>query len=317
MTELPDHVRMNQQVLARQAAFWEQQYPELAELGLNVTPANSELVCAVYGEHIRLIDPRASVLTLSTVYRHLVAKAADLDLGPAPRRLLAQLYLDRGFARKALEVLEPEDDLYQEAEAKLQLHFERYGCDVVKFSQREGSRGMGLVHYFAAHRDLIQGKSIFHIAPEPELFEFFKVNAAQLDCTYRSMDGGRPGMVEHHDICAMDVEDDTFDLIICHRVIEHVADEASALCEMHRVLKPGGLLNISAPEALYLDKTADWVVPDPDIHGHIRTYGMDFAETIAKAGFQVRRENWLTDLADETLFDAKAVPTGMYNALKI
>jgi len=43
-------------------------------------------------------------------------------------------------------------------------------------------------------------------------------------------------------------EDGYFDLIICVETIEHVMDQKSAISELKRVLKPGGLLFISTPE---------------------------------------------------------------------
>lgn len=41
--------------------------------------------------------------------------------------------------------------------------------------------------------------------------------------------------------------DNRFDLIVCHTVIEHVFDVEKALVEMYRVLKPGGVLDLEAP----------------------------------------------------------------------
>lgn len=43
----------------------------------------------------------------------------------------------------------------------------------------------------------------------------------------------------------------TFDLILSHEVIEHVADDREAVCEMVRVLKPGGRAVIFCPNRGY------------------------------------------------------------------
>ena len=43
----------------------------------------------------------------------------------------------------------------------------------------------------------------------------------------------------------------TFDLILSHEVIEHVQDDRSAICEMIRVLKPGGRAIIFCPNRGY------------------------------------------------------------------
>jgi SAM-dependent methyltransferase len=43
----------------------------------------------------------------------------------------------------------------------------------------------------------------------------------------------------------------TFDLILSHEVIEHVQDDRAAICEMIRVLKPGGRIVIFCPNRGY------------------------------------------------------------------
>jgi len=45
--------------------------------------------------------------------------------------------------------------------------------------------------------------------------------------------------------------DGKFDLVICHTVLEHVIDIETTVREMYRVLKPGGLLHIIAPNYLW------------------------------------------------------------------
>lgn len=42
-------------------------------------------------------------------------------------------------------------------------------------------------------------------------------------------------------------EDSYFDVVFCADVIEHVADPIQMLCEMRRVLRPGGVLIVSTP----------------------------------------------------------------------
>lgn len=51
------------------------------------------------------------------------------------------------------------------------------------------------------------------------------------------------------DITAIPVDDGSFDAVMCTEVLEHVPDPVAALKELHRVLKPGGLLLITAPFA--------------------------------------------------------------------
>ena len=57
---------------------------------------------------------------------------------------------------------------------------------------------------------------------------------------------------------ALPYADATFDLILSHEVLEHVQDDAQAVAEMVRVLRPGGRAVIFVPNRLYPFET----------HGH-------------------------------------------------
>jgi 2-polyprenyl-3-methyl-5-hydroxy-6-metoxy-1,4-benzoquinol methylase len=49
------------------------------------------------------------------------------------------------------------------------------------------------------------------------------------------------------DLCALDLPDTSFDLVVCFEAIEHLDDPSSALDHLRRVLRPGGLLLVSTP----------------------------------------------------------------------
>jgi len=49
------------------------------------------------------------------------------------------------------------------------------------------------------------------------------------------------------DIGKLPLDDDSFDVVTCFETIEHVEDAAAAIAELHRVLKPDGILVISSP----------------------------------------------------------------------
>jgi 2-polyprenyl-3-methyl-5-hydroxy-6-metoxy-1,4-benzoquinol methylase len=60
--------------------------------------------------------------------------------------------------------------------------------------------------------------------------------------------GAGPGVIfTTGDVAALDLDADTFDLVVCFEVIEHVEDTDAVLDELARVLAPGGLLLISSP----------------------------------------------------------------------
>ena len=45
--------------------------------------------------------------------------------------------------------------------------------------------------------------------------------------------------------CLSQFEDNTFDVIICHNVLEYIDDKASVIQELARVMKPGGTLSLA------------------------------------------------------------------------
>lgn len=56
-----------------------------------------------------------------------------------------------------------------------------------------------------------------------------------------------PQIDRHDDIEDLQFPDDHFDAIVCWSVLEHVPSPQRAISEMHRVLKPGGLIWVQLP----------------------------------------------------------------------
>jgi 2-polyprenyl-3-methyl-5-hydroxy-6-metoxy-1,4-benzoquinol methylase len=52
-------------------------------------------------------------------------------------------------------------------------------------------------------------------------------------------------------ILEMPFKKNTFDVVTCSEVIEHVTDPQKAIAEMYRVLKPGGILFLTTPNAFW------------------------------------------------------------------
>lgn len=78
----------------------------------------------------------------------------------------------------------------------------------------------------------------------------------------------------------LNFEDATFDLVTALDVVEHNEHDVAMLQEMHRVLKPGGLVLISVPAFQWL-----WSFND-DINDHKRRYTVgDLEEKLRRVGF--------------------------------
>jgi SAM-dependent methyltransferase len=73
-----------------------------------------------------------------------------------------------------------------------------------------------------------------------------------VDIAQAVLDAVTPGMpdsvrLQAGDLRKLDREDDSFELVVCFEVIEHLADPNTVLDELARVLAPGGLLLVSSP----------------------------------------------------------------------
>lgn len=59
------------------------------------------------------------------------------------------------------------------------------------------------------------------------------------------------------DICNLPYEDNTFDFAVSFDVFEHIEDDAKAVSEIYRVLKPGGILLMTVPAFPFLFSSHD------------------------------------------------------------
>lgn len=98
---------------------------------------------------------------------------------------------------------------------------------------------------------------------------------------------------------------DTFDVIVCYHVLEHIPDDASAIAELARVLKPGGLAFIQVPR-----NPDEMTAEDPSApveerirrfgqDDHVRFYGKDLENRLAAGGLIPRTEKPAAALSEE------------------
>lgn len=77
--------------------------------------------------------------------------------------------------------------------------------------------------------------------------EVLAVDISEATIEVASNDVPEGVVCEVADLRALSLPDDSFDLIVCFEVIEHVEEQDRVLDELARVLRPGGLLLISSP----------------------------------------------------------------------
>lgn len=60
-----------------------------------------------------------------------------------------------------------------------------------------------------------------------------------------------------NDCAAIDLPDDSADLVFCHQTFHHLVQQERALSEFHRILKPGGLLLFAESTKAYIHS---WII---------------------------------------------------------
>lgn len=144
-------------------------------------------------------------------------------------------------------------------------------------------------------------KSVLHVAPEQCFYKLFK---KQDNLNYLTTDLFSPLADVKADICNLPFEDNSYDIIFCNHVLEHIEDDKKAMQELYRVLKPGGLGIFQIPQELDRENTyEDFSIISPEErkkhfgqYDHVRIYGRDYFEKLRDIGFDVQ-EIKSTDIA--------------------
>ena len=160
--------------------------------------------------------------------------------------------------------------------------------------------------YLDRRTDLFNGKSktMLHVAPEP----FFEERLRNLiNGSYLTADLLNPRAMVKMDITDIQYPDDTFDVVYCSHVLEHVPDDNKAMRELRRVMKPDGWAILMVP--ITADKTfEDPTITDPaerlkafGQEDHVRRYGPDYLDRLREAGFSVKVTRAQDFLAEEDI----------------
>lgn len=146
--------------------------------------------------------------------------------------------------------------------------------------------------YFKRKTDFFASKSfkMLHVAPEAT---FEKLFHRQLGNNYLTADLFNPRAMVKMDITDIQYPDDSFDVIYCSHVLEHVPDDRKAMREFFRVLKPSGWAMLLVPivgEQTFEDPSITDPAERARVFGqddHVRIYGRDYVGRLREAGFKV------------------------------
>lgn len=148
---------------------------------------------------------------------------------------------------------------------------------------------------------------LLHIAPEVCLRRRLKKIYAADPANYVTADLESPLADLHFDIQRIPLPDASFDALICNHILEHVADDRTALSELHRILRPGGWGVVLSPVDYQRAETfEDDTITDPaertrlfGQYDHRRVFGRDYVERLRSVGFEAEEIDFATRFSSE------------------
>lgn len=147
---------------------------------------------------------------------------------------------------------------------------------------------------------------VLHFAPEQAFYKRFR-EMKNLD--YTTTDLESPLADVKADICKLPFDDNSFDIILCNHVLEHIPDDTKAMQELYRVLKVGGMGILQIPQDLARETTfEDDSITDKKerakIFGqydHVRVYGRDYFDKLRSIDFKVDEVDYTSTLTEEEI----------------
>lgn len=144
---------------------------------------------------------------------------------------------------------------------------------------------------------------VLHFAPEQP---FLKRIRKHNNLDYVTADLDSPIADLHLDITAIEQPDDSYDVLICNHVLEHVDNLGAALSEIKRVLRPRGWAILMVPLRMDMDTYEDPSVTDPKErerlfgqYDHVRQFGRDYPLILSAAGFRVVEDRLYYEISEE------------------
>ena len=148
-------------------------------------------------------------------------------------------------------------------------------------------------------------KKVLHMAPE----QCFLARFRKLNHDYKTADLDSPIADVKADIINLPFNDNSFDVIFCNHVLEHIQDDTQAMKELYRVMKNGGMGVFQVPQDINRETTfEDNSITDrkerAKIFGqydHVRIYGLDYFDKLRATGFKVKEEKYCSNLPDKLI----------------
>jgi SAM-dependent methyltransferase len=167
----------------------------------------------------------------------------------------------------------------------------QWGEDPAFFGPRHAAREAMmlsvLVPHLAPKSDLLDaGAGAGHLANRlaADGHEVVGIDQSERFVAYANAHAAGGARFQVGDITRLEFPAASFDAVVAGEVLEHVDDDARAIAELHRVLRPGGWCLVSVPADPRLwDVSDEWA-------GHVRRYTeSELRSRFAAQGFRVQR----------------------------
>jgi SAM-dependent methyltransferase len=169
---------------------------------------------------------------------------------------------------------------------------------------------------------LTKPRKLLHVAPEQCFHHRFQ---QMKHIEYITADLESPLALYHFDLHDIPFDANTFDMILCNHVLEHVADDRRVMSEFLRVLRPGGFAILQVP----LEPDRELTHEDPSVtdprqrekvfgqKDHVRVYGRDYPARLRSCGFLVEEKTVARHFSPEAIERHRLAPAEtLYIAFK-
>ena len=151
-----------------------------------------------------------------------------------------------------------------------------------------------------------KNQKVLHFAPEQAFYKRFR---KMTHLNYTTTDLNSPLADVKADICDLPFNDNSYDVILCNHVLEHIPDDTQAMKELYRIMKPGGMGVFQIPQDLSREVTfEDNSITDrkerAEIFGqydHVRIYGRDYFDKLRSIGFTVDEVDYTSTMSAEDI----------------
>lgn len=249
--------------------------------------------------------------------------------------------LDKRIKAFIPEVIKRQYRVFKKAKAEKYYRGDKVYCPICKSkykifapfdnNQRENARCINcdslerhrlLWFYLNEKTNIFKGEKnkLLHFAPEKIFFDVFSTNPNidyyPCDLFPEHYNYSDTTIVIKADLTDIPFDTNSFDIILCNHVLEHIPDDIKAMSELKRVLKINGWGIFQVPIDYTLENTfEDFSITTPEgrekafgLNNHVRQYGKDYKDRLASVGFKVYEDDYVRKFNSDEIFKYGLTP---------